>query len=154
MISGGSICSIEGSKAGSRFHSFKVSRNKAPRGDYGALLSRATGLAEGKGSRLHTYKATADFPRTETYGLISQIRRAAVSVPSNIAEGQGRLTSGEFRHFLGQARGSLLEAETQLSIALDLGFLDRSVFDALEHESYQVLGLLDRLLNSLCKKTA
>jgi four helix bundle protein len=75
-------------------------------------------------------------------------------VPSNIAEGQGRLTSGEFRHFLGQARGSLLEAETQLSIALDLGFLDRSVFDALEHESYQVLGLLDRLLNSLCKKTA
>jgi hypothetical protein len=59
-----------------------------------------------------TYKATANFPKTETYGLTSQIRRAAVSVASNIAEGQGRLTTGEFQHFLGQARGSLLEAET------------------------------------------
>jgi four helix bundle protein len=76
---------------------------------------------------IRTYEARASFPRTETYGLISQIRRAAVSVPSNIAEGQGRLTSGEFRQLLGQARGSLLEAETQLAIALDLGFLERPV---------------------------
>ncbi|MGB8011239.1 MAG: four helix bundle protein [Terriglobales bacterium] len=103
---------------------------------------------------VHTYKATANFPRAETYGLTSQIRRAAVSVASNIAEGQGRLTSGEFRHFLGQARGSLLEAETQLAIALDLGFLERTAYEALEQESCQVLGLLDRLLNSLIKKTA
>jgi four helix bundle protein len=103
---------------------------------------------------VHTYKATANFPRAETYGITSQIRRAAVSVASNIAEGQGRLTSGEFRHFLGQARGSLLEAETQLAIALDLGFLERSEYEALDRESYQVLGLLDRLLNSLSKRTA
>jgi four helix bundle protein len=103
---------------------------------------------------VHTYTATASFPRAETYGLTSQIRRASVSVASNIAEGQGRLTSGEFRHFLGQARGSLLEAETQLAIALDLGFLGRETYDALERESYQVLGLLDRLLNSLIKRTA
>ena len=103
---------------------------------------------------VHTYKATAEFPRTETYGLVSQIRRAAVSVPSNIAEGQGRLTSGEFRHFLGQARGSLLEAETQLAIALDLGFVGQETYEELDRESYQVLGLLDRLLNSLGKKTA
>jgi four helix bundle protein len=103
---------------------------------------------------VHTYKATANFPKSETYGLTSQIRRASVSVVSNIAEGQGRLTPGEFRHFLGQARGSLLEAETQLAIALDLGFLERSAYDALERESYQVLGLLDRLLNSLSQKTA
>ena len=88
------------------------------------------------------------------YGLTSQIRRAAVSVPSNIAEGQGRLTSGEFRHFLGQARGSLLEAETQLAIALDLDFMGRETYEALERESYQVLCLLDRLLDSLIKKTA
>ena len=101
---------------------------------------------------VHTYKATANFPKSETYGLTSQIRRASVSVVSNIAEGQGRLTPGEFRHFLGQARGSLLEAETQLAIALDLGFLERSAYDALERESYQVLGLLDRLLDSLSKK--
>jgi four helix bundle protein len=107
-----------------------------------------------KALAVHTYKATADFPRTETYGLTSQIRRASVSVVSNIAEGQGRLTCGEFRHFLGQARGSLLEAETQLAIALDLGFLERSTYDTLEQESYQVLGLLNRLLNSLLNKTA
>jgi four helix bundle protein len=107
-----------------------------------------------KALAVHTYKATADFPRCETYGITSQIRRASVSVASNIAEGQGRLTSGEFRQFLGQARGSLLEAETQLAIALDLGFLDRPVYEALDRESYQVLGLLDRLLSSLIKKTA
>jgi four helix bundle protein len=103
---------------------------------------------------VHTYKATANFPKSETYGLTSQIRRAAVSVVSNIAEGQGRLTPGEFRHFLGQARGSLLEAETQLAIALELGFMEQSAYEALEQESYQVLGLLDRLLDSLSKKPA
>ena len=91
---------------------------------------------------VHTYKATANFPRAETYGITSQIRRASVSVASNIAEGQGRLTAGEFRHFLDQARGSLLEAETQLAIALDLGFLERSEYETLDRESYQVLGLL------------
>jgi four helix bundle protein len=107
-----------------------------------------------KALAVHTYKATAGFPRSETYGLISQIRRAAVSVRSNIAEGQGRLTTGEFRHFLGQARGSLLEAETQLSIALELGFLNRIDHEALDLESCQVPGLLDRLLNSLVGKTA
>ena len=107
-----------------------------------------------KALAVHTYRATANIPRAETYGLTSQIRRASVSVVSNIAEGQGRLTAGEFRHFLGQARGSLLEAETQLVIALDLGFLERPAYEALERESYQVLGLLDRLLDSLSKKTA
>jgi four helix bundle protein len=69
-----------------------------------------------KSLAVHTYDATANFPTTEMYGLTSQIRRASVSVASNIAEGQGRLTPGDFRHFLGQARGSLLEAETQLAI--------------------------------------
>jgi four helix bundle protein len=107
-----------------------------------------------KAFAVHAYRASADFPRVETYGLTSQIRRASVSVASNIAEGQGRLTSGEFRHFLGQARGSLLEAETQLAIALDLGFLDRDKYQALERESYQVLGLIDRLLTSLSRKIA
>ncbi len=69
------------------------------------------------------YLATREFPTEERYGLVSQLRRAAVSIPSNIAEGQGRLTTGEFRHFLGQARGSLCEVETQLLIAHKLGFL-------------------------------
>src|SRR5260370_5072293 len=84
-----------------------------------------------KAIAVHTYKATADFPRAETYGLTSLIRRESVSVVSNIAEGQGRLTAGEFWHFLGQARGPLLEAETQLAIALDLGFLERNEYQTL-----------------------
>jgi four helix bundle protein len=83
---------------------------------------------------VHTYQATANFPRAETYGLTSQIRRASVSVVSNIAEGQGRLTAGEFRHFLGQARGSLPEAETQMAIALDLGFVGQETYAKRQHD--------------------
>ena len=105
-----------------------------------------------KALAVQTYKATANFPKAEIYGLTSQLRRASVSVASNIAEGQGRLTPGEFRHFLGQARGSLLEAETQLALALELGFLDQETHETLDRESYQVLGLLDRLINSLRQK--
>jgi four helix bundle protein len=63
------------------------------------------------------YKLTHEFPREEMFGLTSQIRRSAVSLPSNIAEGQGRLTPGEFRQFLGIARGSNFELQTQLEIA-------------------------------------
>jgi four helix bundle protein len=95
------------------------------------------------------YQDTEQFPRAETYGLTSQIRRAAVSVASNIAEGQGRLTSGEFLHFLGQARGSLLELDTQLAIALDLSYLQPTRYEILDREVYQVLGLLNRLIESL-----
>jgi four helix bundle protein len=95
------------------------------------------------------YRATEPFPKTETYGLTSQIRRAAVSVASNIAEGQGRLTLGEFIHFLGQARGSLLELDTQLAIASDLQFLNRDQSTKLDRQLYATLGLLNRLIESL-----
>ena len=70
------------------------------------------------------YRLTQGFPREEVYGLTSQIRRSAVSVPSNIAEGQGRLGTGEFRQFLGVARGSNCELLTQLEIAQSLGYGD------------------------------
>jgi four helix bundle protein len=98
------------------------------------------------------YRTTEQFPRAETYGLTSQLRRAAVSVPSNIAEGQGRLTRGEFLHFLGQARGSLLELDTQLAIALDLNYLKPDAHEKMDREAYQVLGLLNRLIESLRTK--
>jgi four helix bundle protein len=69
------------------------------------------------------YDATREFPSDERYGLTNQLRRAAVSVPSNIAEGQARFSSKEFHHFLSLARGSLVEIETQLMIAENLGYL-------------------------------
>jgi four helix bundle protein len=88
-----------------------------------------------KAFAVQIYQATEQFPRAETYGLTSQIRRAGVSVASNIAEGQGRLTSGEFLHFLGQARGSLLELDTQLPIALDLNYLRPDQYEILDRNA-------------------
>ena len=70
------------------------------------------------------YEATASFPKVEMFGLTQQIRRAAVSVPSNIAEGRGRLADRGLRVFLAQARGSLFEVQTQLELAHDLGDLE------------------------------
>jgi four helix bundle protein len=70
------------------------------------------------------YCCTQTFPKAETYGLVSQLRRAAVSVPSNIAEGHARQSTGEFRQFLGHACGSHVEIETQIIIAERLGYVD------------------------------
>src|ERR1700739_246455 len=72
---------------------------------------------------LNTYRYTKFFPREETYGLATQMRRAAVSIPRNIAEGKGRYSRKELLQFLVNARGSLLELETQIEIAKDLGYL-------------------------------
>jgi len=71
------------------------------------------------------YRCTASFPKHELYGLNQQIRRAAVSAPSNIAEGKGHHTDKEFTHFLFHARGSLLELETQLMIAEELQYFSK-----------------------------
>jgi len=73
------------------------------------------------------YRLTREFPREEMFGLTAQLRRAAVSIPSNIAEGQGRLNTREFRQFLSIARGSNCELQTQLSIARTLGFGDQEL---------------------------
>jgi four helix bundle protein len=78
------------------------------------------------------YRATSIFPRSEVYGLTNQVRRAAVSVPSNIAKGCGRSSKKEFAQFLSHVLGSLLEVETQLEIAQNLGYLsDQSARDLL-----------------------
>ena len=110
-------------------------------------------VAGQKAQRLavQVYERTEGFPKSETYGLTSQTRRAAVSIVSNIAEGQGRLTPGEFQQFLGNSRGSLLELKTQLEIAFDLKLLDSSD-ESLMQGCYQVLGLVNRLIESLGKK--
>jgi four helix bundle protein len=70
------------------------------------------------------YRITLQFPKQETYGLSSQLRRASVSIASNIAEGHGRATPGEFTQFLCQVRGSLCEVETQVVIARELEYID------------------------------
>lgn len=98
---------------------------------------------------LDVYRSTQTFPRTETYGLVSQLRRAAVSIPSNIAEGQARLSTGEFRQFLGNARGSLMEVETQILLAQELGYLERDERNNLLSTSAEVGRILNGLLNSL-----
>jgi four helix bundle protein len=97
------------------------------------------------------YHATRDFPKDEQFGLTSQVRRAAVSIPSNVAEGQGRLSEKEFRYFLGQARGSLMEVETQLQIALNLGYLESGKTSILLKACAEIGRILNGLLASICK---
>jgi four helix bundle protein len=96
---------------------------------------------------VNVYGCTQLFPKTETYGLASQLRRSAVSVPSNIAEGHARISTGEFRQFLGHALGSLMEMETQILIAERLGYLDTE-------KSNELLGCtseLGRIVNGLLR---
>jgi four helix bundle protein len=100
-------------------------------------------------STVAIYRLTQNFPREEVYGLTSQIRRSAVSVPSNIAEGQGRLATGEFRQFLGIARGSNFELQTQLEIARALGLGNSKLIDEAESLSHQVGKMIYALLESL-----
>jgi len=95
------------------------------------------------------YICTQSLPKDELYGLTSQLRRASVSVPSNIAEGQGRLTPGEFRQFLGHARGSLLEAETQILMAGRLGYLSQERVERLLALSAEVGKILNGLIASI-----
>ena len=104
-------------------------------------------IAWQKGTELVTkiYVATRAFPRDELYGLTGQLRRAAVSVPSNIAEGQARFSPRDFHRFLSHARGSLVEIETQLLIAENLTYLTaRQVRDLLD-----TCAELGRILNGL-----
>jgi four helix bundle protein len=98
---------------------------------------------------VEVYRVSRTFPKEEVYGLTSQMRRAAVSVPSNVAEGQGRLNPKEFRQFLGQARGSLLEVETQVELAHRLGFLSEVDLRALMQRTQEVLRLLNGLISKL-----
>ena len=98
---------------------------------------------------LAVYRLTQSFPREEVYGLSSQIRRAAVAVPSNIAEGQGRLNTGEFRQFLGIARGSNCELQTQLDIARGLGYSTPKAIEEAEALSFEAGKMIKAILKTL-----
>jgi len=95
------------------------------------------------------YRATEKFPKAETFGLSGQVRRAVVSVPSNIAEGQGRDSAKEFLHHLSFAYGSLMETETQLQIAANLGFLAETEVIRLLDQAAEVGKLINGLSRSL-----
>ena len=98
------------------------------------------------------YELSSDFPKDERYGLTSQIRRAAVSVPSNIAEGQGRDSTREFIHHLSMAYGSLMEVETQILIGLDLGYLDKGIVSDFMKQSAETGRIINGLMRSLKRK--
>jgi four helix bundle protein len=95
------------------------------------------------------YTSTRSWPREEIYGLTSQVRRAAVSIPSNIAEGQGRTSTKEFMHHLSMAYGSLREVETQVLIAKRLGYLPGDIIERLLANTGEVGRLINGLSRSL-----
>ncbi len=107
------------------------------------VWQRSMDLVEG------VYTTTRTWPKEELYGLTAQVRRAAVSVPSNIAEGQGRSSTKEFLHHLSISRGSLLEVETQLIVAQRLGYLSLQTAERLLDYSAEVSRLLSGLMRSL-----
>jgi four helix bundle protein len=97
----------------------------------------------------NVYRATDDFPRAELYGLTMQLRRAAVAVPSDIAEGKGRISKKEFVQMLAKARGSACEVETQLEISKNLGFLAAQSFAPLAEQCSEVGRLINGLIASI-----
>jgi|SRR5262245_26612120 len=100
-----------------------------------------------------TYEETRTFPKDELYGLTNQLRRAVISIPSNIAEGQGRESLKEFLHHLSIAYGSLCEAQTQILIALRLHYLDAEKTEKLMNRTNEVGRLINGLSRSLAKQS-
>src|SRR6266567_5602118 len=101
---------------------------------------------------LEIYKLTATFPDSERFGLTNQLRRASVSVASNIAEGYGRSTKGEYVQFLGHARGSNSEVETQLVIARGLEFGSKQLLQSAETSCSEVGRMLRTMMKTLRSK--
>ncbi len=97
---------------------------------------------------IHIYKITREFPKEELYGLVDQMKRSAVSVPSNIAEGFGRHSDNDFIRFMNISRGSLFELQTQLEISLRLDFVKPEEYENLMQLTVEV----DKILNALISK--
>ena len=103
----------------------------------------------GKEIVVDVYQVTAAYPKEEMYGLVAQMRRAAVSIPSNIAEGFNRYHNKEYRQFLFVALGSCAELETQVEVSFDLSFMDEATYDRLleklDHEAKMLRNLIKKL---------
>lgn len=102
---------------------------------------------------VEVYKATSNFPKEEIYGLTSQIRRAAISIPSNISEGAGRSSEKEFIYFLGIANGSTFELQTQLIIANKLNLINHDTFSKLLKEIEEIQKMNYTFQKTLNKKS-
>jgi len=98
------------------------------------------------------YEITAEFPREERFGLVDQMRRAGVSVMSNLAEGCGRTSARDQAHFSQMAFGSLLELDAQLQLALDLGFLDKSAYQEARQSIIELVKRISALRSSQLKR--
>lgn len=98
---------------------------------------------------LDIYKITNKFPKHELYNIISQLRRAALSVPTNIAEGYGRMYNKEFYKFLSQARGSIIEVEYLLLISKELGYINKEEHIALENRSQKIVKMISKFMTSM-----
>ena len=122
-----------------------MDHNKAPAKNYRELIVWQEAIKLAK----VVYKLTEKFPRQETYALADQIRRAAVSVPSNIAEGQARRAPGDFRRFLHISLGSLAEVDTQLVLAQEFGYLSQDDINVLDEQIQGSRKKLYALINSL-----
>jgi four helix bundle protein len=101
---------------------------------------------------IEIYRTTENFPGQEIYGLTNQIRRAAVSIPSNIAEGAARQTKKEFTNYLHMAQGSLSELDTQIELARRLGYLDAKSWSALDTRMEQIDKMISGLIRHLSKR--
>jgi len=101
---------------------------------------------------LRVYKITKKYPKEEIYGLVSQLRRVAVSIPSNIAEGYGRKTTLDYIRFLYIANGSVCELETQILLSGDLCYIKRDVLNEITGDIAEVERMLKGLITSLEKK--
>ena len=95
------------------------------------------------------YKITSDFPSKEKYGLVSQLRRSAISIPSNIAEGNSRRSAADYSQFVKIARGSVAELETQIIISKNLKFIDKEKHEALNLKVIKISKMLNGLINYL-----
>jgi four helix bundle protein len=112
------------------------------------VWQKALGLA------VEIYRLTGGFPQAERFGLASQLRRAAVSIPSNVAEGSARRTTRDFAAFLHVARGSLAELDTQLSLAVKVGYLDESAHSQITPQVDEVGRMINAVLAGLRRRAA
>lgn len=113
------------------------------------LMQELGVVQKAHGIVLEIYKVTCSFPGHEQYGLTSQLRRAATSIPTNICEGKGRRTDADLGRFLFIAKGSLHEVQYLLTLSHDLGYISKEVQDGLQRRLLEVERMLDGMLSSL-----